>query len=155
MASQQTESFANRAAMGTRMTVEQRNERLALERADQIARLEEFYKAHAPDKVGKAEQVIRGYKFVDVVASLEAKYGVAVIAKELPQFAQALVEYRASEITSRQRREQNLVSKLEQTSKPEFAKFSAQVGERRELCPVRLTTPRPCALRRHVPTPAV
>ena len=50
------------------------------------AELAKFYQAHNPEKVGDAETLVRGYPFLSIVASLEAKYGKAVMDTELPSW---------------------------------------------------------------------
>ena len=54
------------------------------------AQLVTFYEAHNPEKVAHAEMLVRGYRFLDIVKSLEEKYGKVVMDTDLPSWMAVL-----------------------------------------------------------------
>ena len=91
-----------------------------------IAELASFYAKHNPEKAGDAESLIKGYPLEALVASLEAKYGKAVVAAELPSFVEAAAAANAKEEEARMRQ---ITDKLERTSVEDFATFTEQLAD--------------------------
>lgn len=90
--------------------------------AERVAQLTKFYESHNPEKVGDAETLVRGYPFLSIVASLEAKYGKSVLEAELPTWIAELGK-------QEQDRVKKLTDRLEHTSVEEFHKLKEQLAE--------------------------